>query len=398
MSKRRGHGEGSIYQRDDGIWCASVDLGRSNGKRRRKTIYGKTRKEVADKLKILHRDQAAGINLQQEQYTVEQFIDRWLKEIICHRRPRTRESYEATARKHICPYVGQYKLHKLLPEHVQTMANALLAKGLGTRSAEYACLVLSRALNQAIRWGYVHRNVVDGVELPKVRQRKIQPADKQQVQALLNAVKGHRLKGIYWVAIFLGLRRGEVLGLLKENIDFEANTITVDGSIQRIGKKLERTEPKTETSRRVLPMPASVARVLRAHLVRVEAERSQAGETWEEHGYLFPSARGTPLEPRNLLRHFKDVLAEAKLPASTRFHDLRHWCASLLIACEVHPKAIQEILGHANITTTMNTYGHLLPNVLRAATDRMGAFAPDEGIEESEENSGEPEDDYGESV
>jgi integrase len=384
--------------KDQSTNAMSVDLGRINGKRRRKTIYGKTRKEVADKLKALHRDQAAGTNIQPDQYTVEQFIYRWLNEIICHRRPRTRESYEATARKYICPYVGQYKLHKLLPEHVQTMANALLAKGLGTRSAEYACLVLSRALNQAIRWGYVHRNVVDGVELPKVKQRKVQPADEHQVKALLNAVKGHRLKGVYWLAIFLGLRRGEVLGLLKENIDFEAKTITVDGSIQRIGKKLERTEPKTETSRRVLPMPEPVARVLRAHLVRVEADRSKAGETWEEHGYLFPSARGTPLESGNLLRHFKDVLAEAKLPASTRFHDLRHWCASLLIASQVHPKAIQEILGHANIATTMNIYGHLLPNVLRDATDRIGAFAPDEGLEESEENSDESEDNYGESV
>src|SRR5215212_301903 len=107
MAKRRGNGEGGIYQREsDGKWCASVDLGFVNGKRRRKVIYGKTRKEVADKLKALHRDQAAGINVAPEQYTVEQFLDTWLDEVICHRRPRTQESYRSTVRLHIVPYVG----------------------------------------------------------------------------------------------------------------------------------------------------------------------------------------------------------------------------------------------------------------------------------------------------
>ena len=113
-NSRRGHGEGGIYQREsDGKWCASVDLGFVNGRRRRKVIYGKTRKEVADKLKALHRDQAAGLNIAPNQYTVAQFLNRWLDEVICHRRPRTQESYRGTVRLHIIPYVGSYKLQKL---------------------------------------------------------------------------------------------------------------------------------------------------------------------------------------------------------------------------------------------------------------------------------------------
>ncbi|MEI7768995.1 MAG: site-specific integrase [Chloroflexales bacterium] len=338
MGKRRGHGEGSIYQREsDGLWCTSVDLGIINGKRKRKVIYGKTRKEVADKLKALHRDQSIGVNVAPEQYTVEQFLNRWLDEVICNREPRTQVSYRATINNHIVPYIGRHKLQKLLPEHVQGMANALRQKEptegkrkLGPRSVEYACLVLSRALNQAKRWGYVAKNVVNDVELPKVRRPKIQPATEQQARALLAAVKGHRLEGIYWVALFLGLRRGEVLGLKIESLDLATKTLTVDGSLQ-----------------------------------------------WEEQGYLFPSERGTPIEPSNLIRHFKAALKRAGLPTSTRFHDLRHWCASLLISYKVHPKAIQEILGHANITTTLNVYGHLLPNVLRDATDQMAGLADD---------------------
>ncbi len=385
MGKRRGHGEGSIYQRDsDGLWCTSVDLGIINGKRKRKVIYGKTRKEVADKLKALHRDQSIGVNVAPEQYTVEQFLTRWLDEVICNREPRTQVSYRATITNHIVPLIGHYKLQKLLPEHVQGMANALRQKQpaegkrkLGPRSVEYACLVLSRALNQAKRWGYVAKNVVNDVELPKVRRPKIQPATEQQARALLNAVKGHRLEGIYWVALFLRLRRGEVLGLKIASLDLVTKTLTIDGSLQRVGKELVRSTTKTESSQRTLPVPEPVLRVLRAHLQRLEADRLSAGDAWEEQGYLFPSERGTPIEPSNLIRHFKAALKRAGLPESTRFHDLRHWCASLLISYKVHPKAIQEILGHANITTTLNVYGHLLPNVLRDATDQMAGLADD---------------------
>lgn len=299
---------------------------------------------------------------------------RWIDEVICHRAPRTRESYEGVAKKHIYPDIGHLKLQKLLPEHVQAMANAIIAKGLSPRSSEYACLVLSRALNQAKRWGYVAQNVVDLVELPRPKRKKIAPIDERQARAFLDAVKGHRLEAAFWVALMLGLRRGEVLGLLKTSIDFQAKTVTIDGSLQRIGSKLVRSDTKTESSQRRLPLPEPLIKVLRDHLHRLEQERQDAGDNWVDTEYLFPSERGTPLEPRNLLRYFKEALVTAKLP-EMRFHDLRHWCASLLIAYGVHPKTIQEILGHANITTTLNVYGHLLPNVLRDATDRMAGLA-----------------------
>jgi integrase len=202
---RRGHGEGGIYQRADGRWYASVDLGFMNGKRKRKVIYGKTRKEVADKLKALHRDQAAGVTIAPEQYTVAEFLDRWLRELICHRRPRTQESYEGMIRLHIVPYVGTHKLQKLLPEHVQAMMNALTASSLGPRTVEYACLVLSRALNQAVKWGYVTRNVARLAETPGVPKHKIQPLDEHQARYLLDAIRGHRLEALYRIALSLGL-------------------------------------------------------------------------------------------------------------------------------------------------------------------------------------------------
>jgi integrase len=214
------------------------------------------------------------------------------------------------------------------------------------------------------------------VELPKVKRPRVQPPGEQQARALLEAAKGHRLEAAFWVALMLGLRRGEVLGLLKSNIDFAANTIMIEGSLQRVGTRLVRSTTKTDASQRLLPMPTPLVRVLQKHLQRLEKEREAAGDAWKEQGYLFPSERGTPLEPRNLLRCFKDILKAAGLP-DMRFHDLRHWCVALLISYGVHPKAIQDILGHAKITTTLDIYGHLLPTVLRDATEKMAGLVGD---------------------
>jgi integrase len=386
MTRRRGHGEGGIYQRSDGLWCAAVDLGIVNGKRRRKVIYGKTRKEVADKLKALHRDQSAGINIAPDQYTVEEFIDRWLAEVICHRRPRTRESYEGTARLHIIPHVGHHRLTKLLPEHVQSMMNALTASGLSPRTVEYACLVLSRALNQAVKWGYVPRNVATLAEKPRPPKHKVRPLDDKQARALLDAVRGHRLQALYLVALSLGLRRGEILGLRWEDINFERRMLAITGSLQRQNKRLERSAPKTDAGNRVLPLPAQLAKALEAHRQRQDAERTKAGDTWQEYGLVFTTATGLPIEPRNLFRHFKKVLVKAKLPPETRFHDLRHSCATLLIAQGVHARVVMEILGHSQISLTMNLYGHVLEDTHRQAADKLDALL-DPGDETDEDKA-----------
>ena len=153
---------------------------------------------------------------------------------------------------------------------------------------------------------------------------------------------------------------------------------------ERVNGRLQLEEVKSATSRRHIILPQVALEALKAHRLRQEEEQEFLGDAWPSTGLVFTSERGTPLEPRNLVRHFKSALAKAGLPETIRFHDLRHWCASLLIAYDVHPKAIQEILGHANITTTLNIYGHLLPKVLRSATDRMGALAPDEETDETQ--------------
>jgi integrase len=246
--RRRGHGEGAIYQREsDGKWCASVHLGFVNGKRRRKVIYGETRKEVAEKLKALHHDQAAGINIAPEQQTVKAFLETWLEQRVKrHNRPRTYTSYTDIVRLHLVPHIGKYQLAKLTPEQVQTMLNTLAEQGLKPRTVSNVRAVLRKALNQAMRWGYVVRNVATLVDAPRTTTFSILPLDQEQAQRLLDAVAGHRLEALYRVALSLGLRRGEVCGLRWEDIDFEQQMLRVTGSLQRQNRKLERTAPDND--------------------------------------------------------------------------------------------------------------------------------------------------------
>jgi integrase len=392
MAKRRGHGEGSVHQRPDGRWCATIDLGVMNGKRKRKYLYGETRREVVEKLKAAQHAQASGANLAAERLTVAQFLERWLADIVSHRnKPRTVDGYTQIVRQHLIPHLGRHQLDQLTPEHVQAMLNTLASEGLKYHTLRNIRAALRRALNQALRWQYVQRNVATLVDVPRQTNTteddesndqgtfSIQPLDEQQARALLAAVAGHRLEPLYRVALSLGLRRGEVLGLRWVDIDFERATLRVTGALQRYRGKLERTSTKTTASTQPISLPPVLLASLRRHQEAQERERAAAGERWQERGLVFTTRLGTPIEPRNLIRHFKSVLKRAGLPQSVRFHDLRHSCATLLIAQGVHPRVVMEILRHSQISTTMNTYAHVLPRLQQDATAKIEALLDETG-------------------
>jgi len=186
----------------------------------------------------------------------------------------------------------------------------------------------------------------------------------------LKAIKGDRLEALFSVALSLGLRQGEALGLRLQDIDFEARTLRVNYAIQRIEGKLQMVEPKTEGSRRALPLTETILSALRSHRSRQLEERLSLGSHWQETGLVFTSTIGTPLDHRNVVRKFHALLEKAKLPRF-RFHDLRHSCASLLIAQGVPARTVMEILGHSQISLTMNTYAHVMPAMKMEAIDLM---------------------------
>ncbi len=375
MGSRRGHNEGSIYQREsDGKWCAVVNLGYADGRRKRKSIYGKTRKEVAEKLKVALRDQQQGLPVAVERQTVAQFLDRWLADVVRGSvRPRTHDSYAQLARLYLTPALGRHQVAKLEPRQVQAALNDLRARRLSARTVRSARAVLCQALGQALKWGLVARNVAALTEAPRVERHEFQILDPDQARRFPDAVRGDRLEALYAVALALGLRQGEALGLRWQDVDLDAGALHVRVALQRRVKEAPRlVEPKTRRSRRTLPLPKEVAAHLRAHRARQLEDRLRAGQVWQgdARGLVFATAIGEPLDDRILRYRFKILLERADLPR-IRFHDLRHSCASLLVAQDVHPRLVMEILGHSEIGTTMNIYSHVIPDAMREAVGAL---------------------------
>jgi integrase len=234
--------------------------------------------------------------------------------------------------------------------------------------------VLRAALNQAVRWRMVHYNAAAMVSTPRVSRREVLALTPEEARRLLDAARGDRLEALYSVALALGLRQGEALGLQWSDIDLDTGTLRVRRASQRIPHQgTQLVETKTARSRRTLIMPPIVIRALHAHRARQAMERLAAGKRWTDLDLIFPSERGTLADGPNITHRFHKLLKRAELPPM-RFHDLRHACASLLLVQGVHPRVVMETLGHSQISLTMNTYSHVLPVLQREAAEQMEAI------------------------
>ncbi len=373
--RRRGKGEGSIYQRkEDNLWACSITL--ENGKR--KTIYGKTRKEVADKLAVLLHEQQRGMLVENSQQTVEQFLLSWLEDTQKQRiRPRTYERYKEAIHLHIIPALGHYKLQKLTPQHVQAFYAKKRQSGLSPATIRYYHSVLHNALSKAVKWGLVARNVCDLAEPPRKERFEMQVLTIEQGQKFLETLRGHKWEALYTLALVTGLRRGELLGLKWQDITFATGKLQVRRILSRVptdtpGQKHRyvEAEPKTQKSRRSIEIAPFALAVLREHRMRQLEAKLKAGQLWEEHDYLFCTSLGRHLNPNHVVDELKKLLKRAGLP-NIRFHDLRHSVASLMFAMEIHPKIVQELLGHSTISITMDIYSHMLPGMQQEAVKKL---------------------------
>jgi integrase len=219
---------------------------------------------------------------------------------------------------------------------------------------------LHKALDQALKWGLVVRNVSDLVESPKPKRKQFKTWTADEVKRFLSAVKGHTYYPIYVLAAYTGLRQGEVLAIHAEDVDLDAGVIHVRHQLTYIrGEGIKITEPKTESSRRPVTLPDSALQVLQEHLKACESK-----------GLIFTTRSGRPISARNVVRHFKSVIEREGLP-EIRFHDLRHTHATLLLAAGVHPKVVQERLGHSSIALTLDTYSHVIPSLQTEAADQF---------------------------
>jgi integrase len=366
-TRRRGQGEGSIFQRGDGRWVARIAAGYDqNGKRLRKTVYGLTKKEVQDKLLELHQRKKTGQLPATSKVTVAEFLKQWLEDVA---RVKVEEStyirYEQLIRIHINSRIGGIKLERLTTSDADNIYSEMERANLSTRMRRFVHTLLSEALDQAIKWGLVVRNVCDTATPPMLVQDEMICLDAIQAARLLKASKKDRLHAMYVVAVTTGMRQGELLALKWGDIDLIAKKLTVKRTITA---KQKIKKPKSKKSLRTIDLSEMVVDALEKHR-KLCLATGLAGSEW-----VFPDTNGGLLRRQNFVRRSFKPLVKASGVPDIRFHDLRHAAATLMLGAGINPKIVSETLGHASVAFTLDTYGHVMPGMGREAADKMGSL------------------------
>ena len=364
---RLGNGEGTIFRRSDGRWVGEVYVLQPNGGRVRKTVYGRSREAVAGKIRVLLSQVASGIPMGSS-WTVEAYAQYWLDNIGAETlRPSTFSSYRWILTRYVLPQVGKVKLSTLTPPHVRKMLAALAAQGLSAGSRRIAHAVLRSVLAEAVREELVDRNVATLVRQRQEHRAEVKPWSAGEATQFLKASRNDRLSALFVVGVAMGLRRGELIGLRWDDIDLDESQLRVQRSVSRIpGVGFVAGPPKSARSRRTLPLPVFCAEALHSHKARQAEERLRLGSRWEDCGYVFTSTTGSALDPTRLARIFQALTEHAGV-RRIRLHDMRHTCASLLLAQQVPPRVVMEILGHSQLSMTMDLYSHVMPTALTDA-------------------------------
>lgn len=371
--KMRGHGEGSIRQRGPELWEARVTLGYREGRLARRSLYGSTRKEVADKMSAVLAGLQRGDLPLSERRTVGTFLEEWMAGLDLRVRPSTAERYCDLLRRHAIPSIGKVRLGRLTPQRVDALLADRQRAGLSPRSVWHLRAVLRAALGDAMRTGEVTRNVAALARPPKkVEPYHVEPMSPDQAAAILDAVAGTALEAPVSVALWTGLRQGELLGLRWSDIDLDRGRLTVAVTLQRRHREWSVEGTKTEKSRRTISLPAPAVDALTAWRHHQREQRLRGGPGWEtRYGDLvFTNTIGQPLQGTTLSHQFREALERAGL-RSVRFHDLRHGAATLMLASGTDLKVVSEVLGHSTIATTANVYAGVLDSLKADAATRL---------------------------
>ncbi len=365
---RRGNGEGSIGQLN-GRWLARATI---DGRRR--SFYAKTRADVAKKLAVAIKAHQDGLSVANDKQTFAQFAERWIVAVTPSLRAKTAGNYTQLLRAHAIPVIGRIPLTKLKPTDVARLYELRRKAGAAPRSILHLHRVIFRCLRYAERWGDVVRNVAALVDAPRFTRTEMRALNGEEARALLKVAQGDRLEALLVLALSTGMRSGEMRGLTWRAVDLDRGRISVVASLQpNAERELVLMEPKTPRSRRVIDIEPRVVAVLRRHRAAQEMEHRVAGEVWVENDLVFTTPTGHPLDGRDIIRSwFRPLLAKAGLPP-IRIHDLRHSYASIALALGVHPKVVQEALGHSTIAVTLDLYSHVVPSLQREAAKEMGA-------------------------
>lgn len=377
---RRAAGEGSIYpvrDKDGRItgYGAAVSLGHVNGKRRRKKVERKTRKEVAEEIARLKAQKAQGMDLRTTQPTVEQYGTPWLENTFALKaRPKSVETYRQSLKYHIFKALGKLRMNAVTHRRAQALITDMHRAGFADKTIGLVRAAGRQMYAAAMKEGLVDRNPFQGLTLPTGNERKAFALNLEQARAFLVAIRGMRLEVALRLMLSLGLRRGEVCGLRwGSDVDLAAGTLTVHGTLQYIqGRGLVWGDPKTKAGARSFKLPPSLVAALTWHKQQQDKERQQMGALWKDSGYVFVStSNGGPLNSNNIYNAFKAAAVAAGLPKEATPHTLRHSCATFLHAEGASIKKISTYLGHSNTNITNNVYLHLFQAELDDAAATM---------------------------
>ena len=376
--KRRDAGSGTIRQRADGRWEGRYTVGYDpkTGKQLTHSIYGKTKREVRDKLNKTLTEIQEGAYIEPTNMTVGQWLDTWLKEYKVNVRPETKASYEMHIRVHLKPDLGRIRLNKLTTHQIQLLYNKLInERGLSPKTVKNAHGALHAALEQAKINGYLRINPSEGVVLPRIEKEEIKAMDTEDVSAFLKAIKGDPYELPLFVDLFTGLRQGELLGLTWDCVDFEKGTILVNKQHNRAkGEKEFHFSPLKNSRPRSLTPASAVMDALREQKRRQEEWAKAAGSAWDNHENLvFTTELGRYINNKTLWMNFKRIAKEFGM-SDLRFHDLRHTFSVNSLQAGDDIKTVQENLGHATASFTLATYAHATPGMKRESANRMDAF------------------------
>jgi integrase len=340
------------------------------------SVYGETRQEAQGKLELAKRQREQGIPRLDERQTVEQYLRSWLANYEATVRYDTWRRASQYVELHIIPVIGRVRLARLTAQQVQALYADRMSKGLSPSTVRHLHAVLHKALKSAERLGLVARNVASAVDAPRMRHHEMRCFSREEARRLLaeTEASGDRLHALYTLAVSTGMRLGELLALRWKDVDLERDVLRVTATLKRDKEdQWVWTEPKTRRSRRQIALSPVAVAALRAHRARQREERLKVGAAWSDYGLVFCTEAGTPLYGGNVYRAFKRLQARAGLP-EIRFHDLRHTCATMLLAGRVNPKVVSEMLGHASVAITLDIYSHVLPDMQQDAAVVMGSL------------------------
>jgi len=369
--------KGSIRKQSPTSWQVVIDMGKDpNGQRRRhfETVKSPRKGDAQKCLTELLSQFEKGVYATSGRLTVGEHLNNWLAgyaETRCS--PRTVESYRSMATHHLIPTLGSLPLKQLQPQQIQECYAGIVKKGLSSRTAQCAHRVLSQALKYGVRQGVLGRNVCELVDAPRLKKRPIRTLTPAEVEILLTAASDSPYYPVIYTGLNTGMRQAELLGLRWRDVDLDLLSLSVSQVYYKRRGIATFKEPKTTGSRRRIDLTPKLAMFLRQY----QQERDDIGKRLVDlDALVFASPEGAPLDPSTLTHSLSRIAASAGL-AGLRFHDLRHTCASILLLAGVHPKIVSEMLGHASVAFTLDTYSHIIGNMQQEAMALLNDIMPD---------------------